>query len=200
MKRREKWREAIMGKNKRKHLSSGPKGNKQKFTGKGAKPTGITKSQPPQKKKKHVQEAHKRPTIPISPLDRILLIGEGDLSFARSLIEHHKCVSLTATTLESRDELLDKYPTAAENIEKVEEGGGKLRHGVDAMKAVGGVWKELRGKMDRVVFNFPHVGGKTKDVNRQVRYNQGWSPSSPSLPHPNLNLLPSPFNLTNEQC
>lgn len=26
---------------------------------------------------------------------------------------------------------------------------------------------------DKIVFNFPHVGGKTKDVNRQVRYNQG---------------------------
>lgn len=33
--------------------------------------------------------------------------------------------------------------------------------------------REWRGTVDRVVFNFPHVGGKSKDVNRQVRYNQG---------------------------
>lgn len=61
-----------------------------------------------------------------------------------------------------------------------------VRYGVDATKlgkgAVaegaggrgGGGGKEVkRGGFDRVVFNFPHVGGKTKDVNRQVRYNQG---------------------------
>ena len=30
-----------------------------------------------------------------------------------------------------------------------------------------------KGGFDRIVFNFPHVGGLTKDVNRQVRHNQG---------------------------
>jgi 25S rRNA (uracil2634-N3)-methyltransferase len=77
------------------------------------------------------------------------------------------------------EELAGKYPHVLENIAVVEEGGGKVVYGVDAMKM--GSWIEGRkgagsqrvGGMDKVVFNFPHVGGKSTDVNRQVRYNQG---------------------------
>lgn len=45
--------------------------------------------------------------------------------------------------------------------------------GVDATR-LGKAGKEVRkGGFDRVGFNFPHVGGLTRDINRQVRYNQG---------------------------
>lgn len=61
-----------------------------------------------------------------------------------------------------------------------EEEGEKcvVRYGVDAMRlgrgGGGRGGKEVKkGVFDKVVFNFPHVGGRTKDVNRQVRYNQG---------------------------
>ena len=48
-----------------------------------------------------------------------------------------------------------------------------MLYGVDATK-LHKAGKEIRkGGFDRIVFNFPHVGGLTKDVNRQVRYNQG---------------------------
>ncbi|KAL9029890.1 MAG: hypothetical protein Q9196_001914 [Gyalolechia fulgens] len=124
------------------------------------------------------------PIIPFNPTHRILLVGEGDFSFTRSLFTHHNCQSLIATCYDSAATLAEKYPQSAEYIRDLEDSArqGELTelniiHGVDATKlgkggSAGGGKPVRRGGFDRVVFNFPHVGGLTNDVNRQVRHNQ----------------------------
>ncbi|KAG9253875.1 uncharacterized protein F5Z01DRAFT_132886 [Emericellopsis atlantica] len=168
---------------------------------------GHVQEQQPQSqaKKPHQQKHHEKPTIPFSKTDRILLLGEGDLSFAASLVKHHNCTNVLATVYEkSEEEVLEKYPHAKENIdaittapapasddeddlpsdfdpedypsdfeapEKKQPWLNKILYNIDSTKPLPSVVARP-AKPNRVFFNFPHVGGLSTDVNRQVRNNQ----------------------------
>ncbi|KAK4249865.1 hypothetical protein C7999DRAFT_12287 [Corynascus novoguineensis] len=152
----------------------------------GSGPPAAKKQKTNNKAKNAPQQRNQQPTIPFSPSDPILLVGEGDLSFAASLITHHGCTNVTATVLEPNfTELSAKYPHVSANtavIESPRRPNCRLLYGIDARKLPPFTTRRNNNKssgneppvgaMKRIIFNFPHTGGKSKDVNRQVRHNQ----------------------------
>lgn len=99
-------------------------------------------------------------TIPFRPTDRILLIGEGNFSFARALVSELPDLpasNVTATAYDSQEECFAKYADAEEVVEELKGKGVEVLFGVDASKLekVGAL---KRRRWDRIVWNFPHAG------------------------------------------
>ncbi|XP_004427398.1 PREDICTED: ferredoxin-fold anticodon-binding domain-containing protein 1 [Ceratotherium simum simum] len=90
---------------------------------------------------------------------RLLLVGEGNFSFAAALSETlDPSTSLTATCLQ-RPADLARDPVARENLQRLREQGTKVRFGVDCTQLADAF--ELHDReFDRIYFNFPHCGRK----------------------------------------
>lgn len=93
---------------------------------------------------------------------KTLLIGEGNFSYARSLVKNDMIdpQDLVATAYE-RDMLAD----AAENIAYLQSRGVSVLHGVDARQLHN--MPEL-GQFDNIQWNFPHSGSNRIDVNQRL--------------------------------
>ena len=117
-----------------------------------ARPKGKAKAPPP------------KPTVPFEATDRILLIGEGNFSFARSLVidppstlEFLPASNVTATAYDSEDECYSKYPGAREIVTSIRHKGAHVLFNIDATKL--DKCTALKGtKWDKIVWNFPHAG------------------------------------------
>ncbi|KAL1195255.1 hypothetical protein V5N11_029167 [Cardamine amara subsp. amara] len=87
---------------------------------------------------------------------KILLVGEGDFSFSLSLAKAFgSATNITATSLDTREELGRKYSNGKANAEELERFGCNVVHGVN----VHSMASDYRlDRYDRIVFNFPHSG------------------------------------------
>jgi 25S rRNA (uracil2634-N3)-methyltransferase len=110
----------------------------------------------------------RHPTIPFRPTDNILLIGEGNFSFARALVsdaptqlEHLPPKNITATSYDTEQECYDKYPEAVEIVQGLKAAGVKVLFGIDATQ-LSKVAAFKGKKWDRIVWNFPHAGMRYK--------------------------------------
>jgi 25S rRNA (uracil2634-N3)-methyltransferase len=109
----------------------------------------------------------RRSTIPFEASDKILLIGEGNFSFAVALLQHPPTpldhlppASVVATAYDAEEECYAKYPGAEQNVRLLREKGAQVLFNVDATKLER--TSVLKGKaFDRIVWNFPHAGEQT---------------------------------------
>ncbi|KAI0067990.1 hypothetical protein BV25DRAFT_1939987 [Artomyces pyxidatus] len=120
----------------------------------------------------------RRSTIPFAPTDSILLVGEGNFSFARALVEyppsaleHLPSVNVTATAYDTEEECYAKYPDAQECVRVLRQKGAQVYFGVDATKLEKAVPLKNR-KYDKILWNFPHAGKGITDQDRNILSNQ----------------------------
>ncbi|XP_006833879.1 PREDICTED: ferredoxin-fold anticodon-binding domain-containing protein 1 [Chrysochloris asiatica] len=91
---------------------------------------------------------------------RLLLVGEGNFSFAAALSEtlDPNATSIIATCLQRQADLA-RDPLAEENLRRLRERGTEVRFGVDCTQLADAF--ELHDReFDRIYFNFPHCGRK----------------------------------------
>ncbi|XP_050149617.1 uncharacterized protein At4g26485-like isoform X3 [Malus sylvestris] len=93
-----------------------------------------------------------------SSSQKILLVGEGNFSFAACLATAFGSANnIVATTLDSKESFMDKYPDAVRKWKKLKGKGCVVLHQVDVDTM--SQHPLLAAKLfDRVVFNFPHAG------------------------------------------
>ncbi|XP_017438430.1 uncharacterized protein At4g26485 [Vigna angularis] len=88
----------------------------------------------------------------------ILLVGEGDFSFALSLARTFGTAeNMVATSLDSKPSLMIKYAKASQNLKELEDLGCTIVNEVDAKTMAEHPLLQDR-KFSRIIYYFPHAG------------------------------------------
>ncbi|XP_052201249.1 heavy metal-associated isoprenylated plant protein 41-like [Diospyros lotus] len=109
-----------------------------------------------------------------SSLHRMLLVGEGDFSFSLSLARAFTSArNMVATSLDTRQDIINKYSNGIWNVRELEELGCVVLCGVDATKMSEHFFLRTQ-RFDRIVYNFPHVGFIFPEATAcQIKLNKG---------------------------
>ncbi|KAL8460283.1 hypothetical protein ACS0TY_031996 [Phlomoides rotata] len=93
-----------------------------------------------------------------SSKQKILVVGDGDLSFSVSLARSFRIASnMIATSPDTQEQLEMKYPSGATNVAVLKNKGCTVIYGVDA-STMRNHHHLSHIKFDVIVFNFPHAG------------------------------------------
>ncbi|XP_076918204.1 uncharacterized protein At4g26485-like [Bidens hawaiensis] len=109
-----------------------------------------------------------------SSADKIVLVGEGDFSFSLCSLARAfgSARNIVATTLDTQQELVNKYGNASDNIKELEDRGAVVLYGVDAT-TMGNHFFLTTQRFNRIVYNFPHVGFRFPEDNGcQIKMNK----------------------------
>lgn len=116
---------------------------------------------------------------PFEKDDTVLLVGEGNFSFARALLSaprSHAPHLVLATSYDTEAECYAKYPDARENVAEIRRIAGVYADRVVAFGVDAGALDRCalvtQGSWSKVWFGFPHVGAGHKDERRNVLANQ----------------------------
>ncbi|KAJ2619007.1 hypothetical protein GGI25_006434 [Coemansia spiralis] len=117
----------------------------------------------------------RKPIFPYTQNDTILLIGEGNFSFAHSVAQTLGTgANIVATAYDSEETVRQKYSEDAQlQISQFKALNGTVLFNVDGTALEKQTVDVLRHKkFTHIVFNFPHVGAGIKDQARNIRINQ----------------------------
>ncbi|KAK5780836.1 25S rRNA (uracil2634-N3)-methyltransferase PWA37_003494 [Arxiozyma heterogenica] len=135
------------------------------------------------------QQAKEANFIPFNKNETLLLIGEGDFSFAKSILiqGYIQPENLIVTSFDaSVNELKLKYPHSFEdNYQYLVDLGVKIFFQIDGTNLIKTFklskhtpWKKIMGKqwhfkyLQNIMFNFPHTGKGIKDQDRNIADHQ----------------------------